>query len=198
MAFKSLAALLCLALAGCAVDARMADEITTFNTAQAQGANQILLLNILRSRDRQPPSLFAFRRTARLGRHRACSVAQLPLGLGRGAQHGIDGPRVCRRRVRRREAAGRSGFLSRDSDLGDARDLGAVPGSELAARSSLPHLCRGYPGQPIRLRHRRARVLALLHRSRRRARRALALQRQARHRRRDREHLARDAICRSA
>jgi len=54
MALKSLGALLCLALAGCAVDARMADEITTFNTAQAQGANQILLLNILRSRDRQP------------------------------------------------------------------------------------------------------------------------------------------------
>jgi hypothetical protein len=43
-----------LLLAGCGVDRHVADELTTFNEAQQKGTAQLVLLNILRARDRQP------------------------------------------------------------------------------------------------------------------------------------------------
>lgn len=41
-------------LSGCGTEVHVADELTTFNEAQQKGTSQLLLLNILRARDRQP------------------------------------------------------------------------------------------------------------------------------------------------
>jgi len=41
-------------LSGCGTEVHVADELTTFNEAQQRGTSQLLLLNILRARDRQP------------------------------------------------------------------------------------------------------------------------------------------------
>lgn len=41
-------------LAGCGIDRHVADELTTFNEAQQKGTAQLILLNILRARERQP------------------------------------------------------------------------------------------------------------------------------------------------
>ena len=43
-----------LLLAGCGIDRHVADELTTFNEAQQKGTAQLVLLNVLRARDRQP------------------------------------------------------------------------------------------------------------------------------------------------
>lgn len=43
-----------LALAGCGTDRHVADELVTFNEAQQKGNSQLLLLNILRAREKQP------------------------------------------------------------------------------------------------------------------------------------------------
>ncbi|HTT96525.1 MAG TPA: hypothetical protein VMF58_00630 [Rhizomicrobium sp.] len=49
--FIALAACL---LAGCGTQGPIADELTTFNEAQQKGTAQLVLLNVLRARDRQP------------------------------------------------------------------------------------------------------------------------------------------------
>ncbi|MEI9929318.1 MAG: hypothetical protein WDM89_01795 [Rhizomicrobium sp.] len=51
LALLSLAACL---LAGCGTQGPIADELTTFNEAQQRGTAQLILLNILRARERQP------------------------------------------------------------------------------------------------------------------------------------------------
>ncbi len=43
-----------LALGGCQTSHHVADELTTFNEAQQRGTSQLILLNILRARERQP------------------------------------------------------------------------------------------------------------------------------------------------
>lgn len=43
-----------LMLAGCGTESHVADELTSFNEAQQKGNAQLLLLNILRARDKQP------------------------------------------------------------------------------------------------------------------------------------------------
>jgi hypothetical protein len=43
-----------LLLVGCGTDSHVADELTTFNEAQQKGTSQLILLNILRARERQP------------------------------------------------------------------------------------------------------------------------------------------------
>jgi hypothetical protein len=42
------------ALSGCGTEVHVADELTTFNEAQQKGTAQLVLLNILRARERQP------------------------------------------------------------------------------------------------------------------------------------------------
>lgn len=43
-----------LLLTGCGTEVHVADELTTFNEAQQKGTAQLILLNILRARERQP------------------------------------------------------------------------------------------------------------------------------------------------
>jgi hypothetical protein len=43
-----------LLLSGCGTESHVADELTTFNEAQQKGTSQLVLLNILRARERQP------------------------------------------------------------------------------------------------------------------------------------------------
>ena len=43
-----------LALGGCQTSHHVADELTTFNEAQQRGTSQLILLNILRAREKQP------------------------------------------------------------------------------------------------------------------------------------------------
>jgi len=52
VSFVALAA--SLFLSGCGTEVHVADELTTFNEAQQKGTAQLVLLNILRARDRQP------------------------------------------------------------------------------------------------------------------------------------------------
>src|ERR1700749_4542798 len=49
-----LVALVASLLAGCGTQGPIADELTTFNEAQQRGTAQLVLLNVLRARERQP------------------------------------------------------------------------------------------------------------------------------------------------
>lgn len=51
-AFAALAA--SLVLSACGTQSHIADELTTFNEAQQKGTSQLILLNVLRARERQP------------------------------------------------------------------------------------------------------------------------------------------------
>lgn len=55
-----IAALASLLLAGCEIDRHVADELVTFNEAQQKGNSQLLLLNILRAREKQPLAFSRF------------------------------------------------------------------------------------------------------------------------------------------
>jgi hypothetical protein len=72
-------------LAGCSTDSRVADELTTFNEAQQHGTAQLILLNILRARDRQPLAYSHFE-VMRGGLSGSSSVGLgLPFGPGAGS-----------------------------------------------------------------------------------------------------------------
>src|ERR1700759_1695473 len=43
-----------LLLTGCGTEVHVADDLTTFNEAQQKGTAQLVLLNVLRARERQP------------------------------------------------------------------------------------------------------------------------------------------------
>lgn len=79
-------ALLALALlAGCSTEGRVADELTAFNEAQQRGAAQLILLNVLRARDRQPLAYSHFD-VMRGGLSGSSSVGLgLPFGPGAGS-----------------------------------------------------------------------------------------------------------------
>ncbi len=52
--------LACLWLAGCGTEGPVADELTSFNEAQQKGNSQLLLINILRAREKQPLAFSRF------------------------------------------------------------------------------------------------------------------------------------------
>ena len=82
-AFCALAA--SLMLAGCGIDRHVADELTTFNEAQQKGTAQLILLNILRARERQPLAYSHFD-VLRGGINGSSSAALgIPFGPGAGS-----------------------------------------------------------------------------------------------------------------
>ena len=72
-----------LMLAGCGTDSHVADELTTFNEAQQKGTAQLILLNILRARERQPLAYSHF--DVLRGGINANSSAALGVPFGPGA-----------------------------------------------------------------------------------------------------------------
>src|SRR6478752_4421402 len=72
-----------LLLAGCGTDSHVADELTTFNEAQQKGTAQLILLNILRARERQPLAYSHF--DVLRGGFNANSSAALAMPFGPGA-----------------------------------------------------------------------------------------------------------------
>jgi hypothetical protein len=74
-----------LALSGCGTEVHVADELTTFNEAQQKGTAQLILLNILRARERQPLAYSHF--DVLRGGISATGTAALaaPFGAGAGA-----------------------------------------------------------------------------------------------------------------
>lgn len=71
------------ALSGCGTDVHVADELTTFNEAQQKGTAQLILLNILRARERQPLAYSHF--DVLRGGISASGTAGLAVPFGAGA-----------------------------------------------------------------------------------------------------------------
>jgi hypothetical protein len=72
-----------LLLSGCGTEGHVADELTTFNEAQQKGTAQLVLLNILRARERQPLAYSHF--DVLRGGISGSSTAALAVPFGPGA-----------------------------------------------------------------------------------------------------------------
>ena len=89
MAKRAAVVLACLWLAGCGTAGPVADELTTFNEAQQKGNSQLLLINILRAREKQPLAFSRFD-VLRGGIAASSSLGlSVPFGAGSAANNTI-------------------------------------------------------------------------------------------------------------